>query len=463
MASTLSDASNPAAPIILELLFFLCTACGLLSSPASSTSAQGRRFVTKLIHRDSVFSPFYNPNCTIHDRAELARTTSIARFASLTSTARNPSSLESPDYQAEVLPELSTALFMARLSFGEPPARQLVAVDTGSTLLWIQCLPCAKCFPQLEPMFDPGKSATYENIPCQDPECTDLPMHMHGCDARNKCVYSISYMDSTSSHGLLSFEQVTIGTSDDGLATIPKVVVGCANKNDQGERPRGQISGVLGLGPGPKSNAFVHKVGKKFSYCVGNMDDHSYQFSQLAMGEAARLEGDSTPMQLHRNGYLITVEGISVGAKRLNVARGAFQGGAWLRAGVMVDSGTTLTFLATEGYSALRNEVAGLMENGMIEAAVGRYGKEVCYKGVVRRDLKGFPVTTFHLAEGAELVVDIDGVFRQVEEDVFCLAVAETQEGSMIGILAQQYYNVGYDLDEGRIYFQRIDCELLVS
>ncbi|TKY54652.1 putative aspartic protease [Spatholobus suberectus] len=32
---------------------------------------------------------------------------------------------------------------------------------------------------------------------------------------------------------------------------------------------------------------------------------------------------------------------------------------------------------------------------------------------------------------------------------------------SSIGMLAQQNYNVGYDLNEVRLYFQRIDCELL--
>ncbi|KAL9682459.1 hypothetical protein QQ045_014257 [Rhodiola kirilowii] len=434
---------------------------------ASSMSSEGVSFVTKLIHRDSIISPYYNPNHTIYERAELAITSSIARFSFLSSRERNSSSSESMtrDYQAEVLPEYIGTIFMARMSFGEPPVPQLLVIDTGSTLLWIQCLPCTKCFHQLEQIFDPAKSSTYSNVPCQFPECTNF--QWHSCDRMNHCNYHVTYMDSTTSSGFLSFEQLTIGTSDEGLTKIPRVIIGCANEN-KAILKDGQISGILGLGP--KSESLVHKVGKKFSYCLGNIDDLSYPFNQLAMGESARLEGYSTPLYFGSHEYLITLEGISVGNKRLGVSGETFQGGQWVRAGLMIDSGTTYTFLATQGYLALKNEVAGLME-GLLQQVpnliIGNeYKLELCYKGNMKRDLKGFPVTTFHLAEGVDLVVDIDGMFKKVGKDVFCMAVIEVRESSglsMLGILAQQYYNVGFDLDDQRIYFERIDCEVLVS
>uniref|UniRef100_A0A7N0T1A7 Peptidase A1 domain-containing protein n=1 Tax=Kalanchoe fedtschenkoi TaxID=63787 RepID=A0A7N0T1A7_KALFE len=204
--------------VIIPLIHCLC---GLLWSSVVSTSSKtpSRRFVAKLIHRDSIFSPYYNPDHSIYGRAELARTSSTARFAE--------SSLMTYDYQAEVLAELSSSLFMARISFGEPPVPQLVAVDTASTLLWIQCLPCSKCLYQLEPIFDLAKSSTYKNIPCNFPECTDFPIHH--CDRLNNCMFSVIYMDGTNSHGFLSLEQVTIATSNDGLTSIPRTVFGCAN------------------------------------------------------------------------------------------------------------------------------------------------------------------------------------------------------------------------------------------
>lgn len=391
----------------------------------------------------------------------------MSRFSFLNSRAGNSSSFFESlkgDFQAEVLPEHIGTLFMAKISFGEPPVPQLVAVDTGSTLLWIQCLPCIKCFDQLEKIFDPAKSLTYKNIPCQFPECSSFPLH--GCDRMNNCIYTVSYLDGTSSNGFISSEQITVGTSEEGLTKIPEMVIGCANENKvilkQGQK--GQLSGILGLGP--RSESLVHKVGKKFSYCVGNINDLTYPYNQLAMGEAARLEGYSTPMQLGTHEYRITLEGISVGNKRLSLTRYAFQREQWMQAGVMIDTGTTYTYLASQGYSALKNEVAELMEGLMDQVAYGKYELELCYKGDLKRDMKGFPVTTFHFADGADLVVDVDGMFRQVDEDTFCMAVVDAGESkgfSILGILAQQYYNVGYDLDGLRIYFQRIDCEVLVS
>ncbi|CAM8886732.1 unnamed protein product [Rhodiola kirilowii] len=424
------------------------------------------RFTLTLIHRDSIFSPYYNPNHSIYDRAELARTSSMARYEFLSYRARNASSFQSVkrDFQTEMLPENIGTLFMARMSFGEPPVPQLVAVDTGSTLLWIQCRPCIACFDQLEEIFDPAKSSTYKNVPCQFPECTSFPLH--GCDRMNNCIYTVSYLDGTSSNGFMSFEQVTIGTSDEGLMKIPSVVVGCANQNKAvlKDGQQGQISGILGLGS--RSESLIHKVGKRFSYCVGNINDVAYPFNHLALGEAARLEGYSTPMHLGAHDYLITLEGISLGDKRLGVTRETFQGGQWVRAGVMIDTGTTYTYLATQGYLALKNEVAGLMEGLLEQVADGKYELGLCYKGDVRRDLKGFPVVTFHLAEGVDLVVDVDGIFRQVDSEAFCMAVVDAGENmgfSILGILAQQYYNVGYDVDRQRIFFERIDCQLLVS
>ena len=61
-------------------------------------------------------------------------------------------------------------------------------------------------------------------------------------------------------------------------------------------------------------------------------------------------------------------------------------------------------------------------------------------------------------------------MFIQTTENEFCMAVLpgdyfgdDYESFSPIGMLAQQNYNVGYDLNGMRVYFQRFDCELLVS
>ncbi|KAJ6994024.1 aspartic protease [Populus alba x Populus x berolinensis] len=92
----------------------------------------------------------------------------------------------------------------------------------------------------------------------------------------------------------------------------------------------------------------------------------------------------------------------------------------------------------------------------------------LCYRGKVGQDLVGFPAVTFHFAEGADLVVDTESMFYQATPNIFCMAVRQAsvygkdfKDFSVIGLMAQQYYNVAYDLNKHKLFFQRIDCELL--
>ncbi|CAN1185018.1 Probable aspartic protease At2g35615 [Linum perenne] len=50
---------------------------------------------------------------------------------------------------------------------------------------------------------------------------------------------------------------------------------------------------------------------------------------------------------------------------------------------------------------------------------------------------------------------------RQFEDDVFCFAFLRSPKVSFIGLMAQQRYNIGYDLKNRRLHFQEIDCEIL--
>ena len=76
-------------------------------------------------------------------------------------------------------------------------------------------------------------------------------------------------------------------------------------------------------------------------------------------------------------------------------------------------------------------------------------------------------MVTFHFADGADLALDSGSFFNQLNDNVFCMTVGPVSslnlksKPSLIGLLAQQSYSVGYDLVNQFVYFQRIDCELL--
>lgn len=223
-------------------------------------------------------------------------------------------------------------------------------------------------------------------------------------------------------------------------------------------------NGVFGLGGYPYVT-MATQLGNKFSYCIGDINDPLYSHNHLVLGDGAYIEGDSTPLEINFGHYYVTLQGISVGTKRLNIDPNAFKMTWDGRGGVLIDSGMTYTKLANGGFEVLYDEIIDLMEGFLERIPTKRKFEGLCFKGVVGRDLIGLPPLTFHFAGGADLVLESGSLFRQHGRDRFCLAIlpsdSEMLNLSVIGILAQQNYNVAFDLEQRKVFFRRIDCQLL--
>ncbi|XP_059636146.1 aspartic proteinase CDR1-like [Cornus florida] len=376
--------------------------------PPRRLPSQPRRLVTKLIHSDSIHSPYYNPGATTLDRARWAIESSLARIAYL--KARIESGLNTTnDVRGGVIPIDIGIEFLLNFSIGEPPVPQLAIMDTGSILTWVQCLPCTICFNQLHPIFDPSKSSTYVDIPCKSPTCNHLKFHSQvefRCDSFYRCGYSLQYMDKSTTAGNVAFEKLTFMTSDEGTVSVPSMVFGCGhNINDF---LASKITGVMGLAYHSTSSPF--QLGSKFSYCISNINDPYYNHNRLIIGDGAYIEGYSTPIAVHDNLYHLTLEGISMGEKRLDINRDLFG-----KDRVVMDSGTTDTLLTRSGFEPLKAEVQSLICGLLTQEVDSKNPGYLSYRGVVDEELKGFPVVTFHLAGGADLVLDIDNMFRQTD------------------------------------------------
>lgn len=223
-------------------------------------------------------------------------------------------------------------------------------------------------------------------------------------------------------------------------------------------------NGVFGLGAYPDIT-MATQLGNKFSYCIGDINNPLYTHNHLVLGEGSYTEGDSTPLQIHFGHYYVTLQGISVGSKKLKIDPKAFAITWNGNGGVLIDSGMTYTKLANGGFELLYDEILDLMKGLLERIPTERKFEGLCFKGVVSRDLIGFPTLTFHFAGGADLVLESGSLFRQHGGDRFCLAIlpsdSEMLNLSVIGILAQQNYNVAFDLQQMKVFFRRIDCELL--
>ena len=441
----------------LFLLSCFTTIATTSIATTSPTNAKPKRLITKLIHHDSVFSPYYNPKDTIADRARHAINSSNARFDYIWKKIQGIS-LDTDDVRSGVISENRRVGFLANISIGSPPIPQLLVMDTGSSLSWTQCRPCTHCFKQALPIFNPPESATYSSVPCDAYDCfREVPGII--CRAPH-CGFKLYYGDGTAVSGFLGTEKITFETSDEGITSVPSLVFGCETDvvNNLGVLG-GQISGILGLGA--EEISLANQLGSKFSYCIGSIWDPQYIYNQLIFGEGAKTEGSTTFLEIIGSFYYIRLDSISVGEKMLDISPQVFELTKDGTRGVIIDSGSTLTYLPKAAFDPLKDEVLSLM-NGIVQF-VGTEHSSPCFKGVIDRDLVGFPVVTFNFANGVDLALDVKSFFYVASPNTFCMAMAPTNAENLtiIGVLAQQSYNIAYNLASKTISIQRIDCELL--
>ncbi|KAI4381085.1 hypothetical protein MLD38_007195 [Melastoma candidum] len=287
-------------------------------------------------------------------------------------------------------------------------------------------------------------------------------MH-HKCSELGNCEYTMFYTGAAPSSGSLSMESFIFGTSDDGLVTVPDVVFGCSHQSH--EHPD-LVMGVVGLSA--KMPSFATQFGGKFSYCVGNIKDHAYEYNQLSFGDAAIFNGDVTPLVVDpSNGfYFLDLEGISLGGTMVNLPTGTFRKRDSWHGGVMIDSGSEDTYLPVEVYYILAEDVRKTVSQ-LRSQFRGRYGiRRLCFEGNMSTDTEGFPILRFHFPGGAELAMEAESLFIQTETALFCMTLATKSEPLfqhfILGINAQQYNNIGIDPSAKKLYIQRIECDLLL-
>lgn len=359
------------------------------------------------------------------------------------------------DHKASASPSLTGRTILANISIGQPPIPQLVVIDTASDTFWVMCSPCTNCDNHLGPLFDPLKSSTFF------PQCK-IPCVFKGCKC-DPIPFSASYADSSTASGTYGRDTIVFETTDEGTSQIFDVLFGCGHNIGYNSDPG--HNGILGLNSAAESLAT--KIGQKFSYCIGNLDDPHYNYNQLILGEGADLEGFSTPFEVHNGFYYVTMEGISIGEKRLDIAPGTFEMKENGTGGVIIDTGSTISYLVDDVHKLIYKEVRNLIGWSFRGATIENSPWMLCYYGSISKDLTGFPVVTFHFADGADLAMDSRSFFSQVSNDIFCMTIGPASnidiksKPSVVGLLAQQSYNVGYDLVNNYVYLQRIDCELL--
>lgn len=138
-------------------------------------------------------------------------------------------------------------LYYAQIEIGTPSKSYYVQVDTGSDILWVNCIQCKHCpshsdlgvrsisslplqmnpldtdelqfsildFPQLDlTLYDPKSSDSGYVVTCDQEFCTSTYGEVQGCRPQQLCMYSILYGDGSGTNGYfvtdnLHYSQVT--------------------------------------------------------------------------------------------------------------------------------------------------------------------------------------------------------------------------------------------------------------
>ncbi|KAK6934839.1 Xylanase inhibitor, C-terminal [Dillenia turbinata] len=436
-----------------SLFTTLTIICLINISKISQTSADG--FSVNLIHRDSPFSPLYNPGESQYDRLRKAIARSVIRANRFSPTKVVGAA---KDFQTDL--EYADGEYIMKYSVGTPPFNVFSIADTGSDLIWSQCKPCDLCYKQNAPLFDPKSSSTYRVFSCQTDQCQELPLP--SCRAGNVCSYSYSYGDSSFSDGDLAADTITFNSTSGRSVQFPKVTIGCGRSN--GGTFSNKTSGIVGLGGGPLSlvSQLKSAISGKFSYCMAPLSK-SDVITKINFGSNAVVSGsgavsiplvDKDPDAY----YYVTLKGISVGTTMVpykssssnNVNADVDEGN------IIVDSGTVLTFLPSDMYSEVESVLDKAIGGKRSDSPIGFL--KLCYNVEDGNELN-IPIVTVHF-DGGDVQLHPVNTFVRITDDLVCFTMVPASEGlvPIYGNLSQVNFLVGYDIVNKQVTFKPTDC-----
>lgn len=337
--------------------------------------------------------------------------------------------------------------YFSRIGVGNPPKPFYMVLDTGSDVNWLQCQPCADCYQQADPIFDPVKSSSYSPLSCETQQCRALDIS--ACRG-GKCLYQVSYGDGSFTVGEYVTETVSFGDS----GSVKGVSIGCGHDN---EGLFVGAAGLIALGGGRLSLTSQIKA-SSFSYCL--VDRDSSKSSTLEFNSAP--PGDSVNAALVRNSrldtfYYVGLTGISVGGRTVSLPPSTFALDQSGRGGIIVDSGTAITRLQTQAYNALRDEFVRQTQN--LRSTRGFALFDTCYDLSSLRSVT-VPTVSFHFSGGKSWLLPAKNYLIPVDSaGTFCFAFAPSSQSlSIIGNVQQQGTRVSFDLAHSLVGFSPNKC-----
>ncbi|KAL7088399.1 hypothetical protein ACP275_13G125300 [Erythranthe tilingii] len=459
----------------MGILFFFCLFfSALLQLPGTSSIRSVNQELIK--HSNSLQLPLYHAWQTSLPPLSEALALDDARVKFLNSrlTKNNNLTASAHSVTTEVLIDgkesvtvplnpgqsIGVGNYYTRIGVGTPPTYHLVVVDTGSSFSWVQCEPCAGyCHPQIGPHFNPSASATYRRLPCGAAQCGSLKtatLNSPMCSSSsNACIYTATYGDQSFSVGYLSSDSLTFGSD-----SLPGFVFGCGQDNDG---LFGKSAGLVGLAKNELSmlSQLSAKYGKAFSYCLPTaslLGSKTGGGGFLSVGVSPNSDYKFTPMLSDSRDptlYFLKMSAISVSGETLNVAAADYS-----TVPTIIDSGTTISRLASPVYSALKEKLVKII-SAKFKTAEAFSILDACFTGSSDEISGVVPSVKLIFEGGGELDLKPQNVVIEVEKGTSCLSFAgnsNLRDIAIIGNQQQQSFDVYYDVAGSRIGFAAGGC-----
>ncbi|EXC29956.1 Aspartic proteinase-like protein 2 [Morus notabilis] len=367
-----------------------------------------------------------------------------------------------------------TGLYYARIGIGSPSTNYYVQVDTGSDILWVNCIGCEKCPKKSNlgidlTLYDPKSSTTSKYVNCDQDFCTSTyDGQLPGCRPELLCQYNVVYGDGSSTAGYfvkdaLHFNKVTGNRQT--ATTNGSVIFGCGAKQS-GELGTSSeaLDGILGFGQANSSVlsqlALAGKVKKEFAHCLDTISGGGI----FAIGEVVQPRVNKTPLVPNQAHYNVNMKEITVGGDVLDLPTDTFDTADGK--GTIIDSGTTLAYLPEVVYDSLMSKVMSQQPGLKLHTVEDQFS---CFQFTGNVD-DGFPIVKFRFDKSLTLTVYPHEYLFQIREDVWCigwqnsgLQSKDGKEMILLGDMVLSNKLVLYDLENQSIGWTEYNCSTSIK
>ncbi|VVA14031.1 PREDICTED: aspartic [Prunus dulcis] len=355
-----------------------------------------------------------------------------------------------------------TGLYFAKLGIGSPSKDYFVQVDTGSDILWVNCIGCTNCPKKSDigvklTLYDPKSSSMSQPVTCDQDFCTaKYSGQLPGCRPTLLCEYDVTYGDGSATAGYFVKDNIEFDERTNG-----SMVFGCGDKQSgQLGKSSEALDGILGFGQANSSVisqlAASGKVRKQFAHCLDNVNGGGI----FAIGEVVQPKvKNTTPLVPRQAHYNVAMEAVEVGGDVVQLPTDIFDTGD--KEGTIIDSGTTLAYLPEEVYQPVMSKIFASQPDLKLHTVDEQFK---CFQYSKSVD-DGFPVVKFHFKNSASMTVYPHDYLFQLKDDVWCsgwqssgMKSGNGDSMTLLGDLVLSNKLVIYDLENQVIGWLDYNC-----